>query len=152
MPSFMRKIQVIGRCSNIYRTAALEGTGLSSGHTAYLFTLCRTPGLSQEQLSRRIYVNKSNVTRHLAQLEKSGYVERRQSEEDKRVILVYPTQKAYDVLPRVNEVVKGWNSYLTEEFTEEEMEQFNAMLARITERATGAVNRQIDKSWESDSK
>lgn len=150
MPSFMRQIRVIGRCSNIYHTAALEGTGLSGGHTAYLFTLCRTPGMSQEQLSRHIYVNKSNVTRHLAQLEKLGYVERRQSMEDKRVILVYPTQKAYDILPRVTDVIKGWNSYLTEEFTEEEMEQFNAMLARITERATAAVNRQIDKSWESD--
>ena len=90
------------------------------------------------------YPNKSNVTRHLAQLEKNGYVERRQSEEDKRVTLVYPNQKAYDILPRVREVVRGWNGYLTEDFTPEEMEQFNAMLSRITQKATEAVNKEFE--------
>lgn len=152
MPSFMRQIRIIGRCSNIYRTAELEGTGIGGVHTGYLLALCRTPGMSQEQLSRKIYVNKSNVTRHLAQLEKLGYVERRQSSEDRRVTLVYPTEAAYDILPRISEVIKGWNAYLTEGFTEEELEQFNAMLARITERATSAVDRNIDQSWESDDK
>ncbi len=147
MPSFMRQIKVIGRCSNMYHAAALEGTGLSGVHTAYLFALRRTPGMSQEQLSRHIYVNKSNVTRHLAQLERMGYVERRQSEADKRVTLVYLTPKALDIMPRVSEAVRSWNGYLTEGFTEEELEQFSAMLARMTERATTAANQQIDRSW-----
>ena len=152
MPSFMRQIKIIGRCSNIYHAAMLNGTGIGGAHTAYLFALCRHPGMSQEQLSKHIYINKSNVTRHLTQLEKLGYVERRQSEEDKRVILVYPTQKAYDIMPRVTEAVKSWKSYLTEEFTEDEMEQFTSMLSRMTKRATAAVNKEIDSSWESDNK
>ncbi len=150
MPSFMRQIKIIARCSNMYRTEALEGTGLNGAHTGYLFALCHTPGMSQEQLARHIYVNKSNVTRHLAQLEKLGYVERRQSEEDKRVTLVYPTQRALDIMPQVSEVIRGWNSYLTADFTEEELEQFNTMLTRMTERATTAINQQADKYWRRD--
>ena len=146
MPSFMRQINIISRCSAMVRNDALSDTGLKGSHYAYILTLCRRPGISQEQLSRHIYINKSNVTRHLAQLEKLGYVERKQSEEDKRVILVYPTQKAIEVQPRVSETVRGWNKYLTEDFSEEEMEQFSAMLARITQKATAAVNKEFEES------
>lgn len=143
MPSFMRQINVIGRCSAMVRNQKLADTGLTGWHYSYILTLCRNPGQSQEHLARHIYINKSNVTRHLTQLEKNGYVERRQSEEDKRVMLVYPTDKAYEVLPRVREVVRSWNSFLTEDFTPEEMEQFNSMLERITRKATEAVNKEM---------
>lgn len=143
MPSFMRQINVIGRCSAMVRNQKLVDTGLTGWHYSYILTLCRNPGQSQEHLARHIYINKSNVTRHLTQLEKNGYVERRQSEEDKRVMLVYPTDKAYEVLPRVREVVRSWNSFLTEDFTPEEMEQFNSMLERITRKATEAVNKEL---------
>ena len=125
------------------RNQKLADTGLTGWHYSYILTLCRNPGQSQEHLARHIYINKSNVTRHLTQLEKNGYVERRQSEEDKRVMLVYPTEKAYEVLPRVREVVRSWNSFLTEDFTPEEMEQFNSMLERITRKATEAVNKEL---------
>ena len=144
MPSFMRQINVIGRCSAMVRNEKLADTGLTGLHYSYILTLCRRPGQSQEQLVRHLYINKSNVTRHLAQLEKNGFVERRQSEEDKRVTLVDPTQKAYDILPKVREVVREWNAYLKEDFTPEEMEQFSEMLARITQRATEAVNKEFD--------
>ena len=125
------------------RNQKLADAGLTGWHYSYILTLCRNPGQSQEHLARHIYINKSNVTRHLTQLEKNGYVERRQSEEDKRVMLVYPTDKAYEVLPRVREVVRSWNSFLTEDFTPEEMEQFNSMLERITCKATEAVNKEL---------
>ena len=144
MPSFMRQINIIGRCSAMIRNDKLADTGLTGWHYSYILTLCRRPGQSQDQLARHIYINKSNVTRHLAQLEKNGYVERRQSEEDKRETLVYPTQKAYDVLPQVRQVIRDWNGYLTEDFTPEEMELFNEMLSRITQKATEAVNKEFE--------
>ena len=84
-----------------------------------------------------IYINKSNVTRNLAVLEKNGYIERRPSENDKRVMLVYPTQKAEDTLPLLREIVHDWNDLVAADFTEDELEQLRAMLARIAERATG---------------
>jgi len=137
MPSISRYINVISRCGNMYRTDRLKGTDLGTAHHTYLFTICRNPGISQEQLSRMIYINKSNVTRNLAVLEKNGYIERRPSEIDKRVMLVFPTQKAQDALPRLREIIHDWNELVAADFTEEELEQLRSMLARIAERATG---------------
>ena len=49
----------------------------------------------------------------------------------------HPTQKARDVLPQLREINQEWNAILAADLTEEELEQFRSMLARIAERATG---------------
>ena len=137
MPSISRYINIISRCGNMYRSERLKETDLGTAHLTYLFTICRNPGISQEKLAKMIYINKSNVTRNLAVLEKNGYIERRPAENDKRVMLVFPTQKAQDTLPRLREIVHDWNELVAADFTEDELEQLRSMLARIAERATG---------------
>lgn len=87
------------------RGAALKEHGLCGGQAMYLFRLCHEPGLSQDELARRLYVNKSNVARQVAKLEQQGYVMRKSSPEDKRVQLVYPTEKAIKLLPSC----RGWS-------------------------------------------
>jgi len=135
MPMFMRRINLLSRCEGLYRTDHLPDMGLRPIHHSMVLTICRLPGISQEELAKQICLNKSTVTRQLAPLEEQGYVNRVQSESDKRVILVYPTQKMLDILPRVREVTRAWNAYLTEGFSEEELTRFSAMLDKMTERA-----------------
>jgi len=93
-----------------------------------------------------IYINKSNVARQLAKLEENGYVERRISANDKRIIEVYPTDKAFEILPRVQEVLRDWNNYLTAEFTPEECELLTRLLEIAMRRATDYVNFRDEKS------
>ena len=135
MPKFMKNINIIGRCAGMFRSEKLKETGLGACHHSYILAVCRRPGISQDELAREICINKSNVTRHLAALEESGYVERRQSEADKRVTLVFPTEKALAILPTVRAVIREWNELLTEGMDEEELERFAATLSRIAERA-----------------
>ncbi len=131
----MKNINIIGRCAGIFRSDRLKDTGLGACHHSYILAVCRNPGISQDELAREICINKSNVTRHLAALEESGYVERKPSEHDKRVTLVFPTEKALGILPTVRSVIKEWNEYLTEGMDEEELERFALTLSRIAERA-----------------
>ena len=119
----------------MFRSDKLKDTGLGACHHSYILAVCRNPGISQDELAREICINKSNVTRHLAALEESGYVERKPSEQDKRVTLVFPTEKALDILPTVRSVIREWNEYLTEGMDEEELERFALTLSRIAERA-----------------
>ena len=118
----MRYINIVSRCATIWRTDKLEGTELGDQHYSYILVVCRRPGISQDAISRRLFINKSNVTRSLSYLEEHGFVTRERDPEDRRQTRVYPTEKAIDILPRVREMIKGWNSYITEGFTEEEME------------------------------
>ena len=135
MPTIMRQINLISRCEGLYRTDRLRGAELGACHHSYVLVICRNPGISQEELARHICINKSGVTRHLAYLEEHGYVSRIHSEADKRVTLVYPTDKMRQGLPGVKRIVEEWNEYLTAGLTEAELAQFRALLERLALRA-----------------
>lgn len=146
MTSFMRQINVISRCATMFRANKYKekGLGIGAGHSSYIMILCCRPGISQDALAKRICVNKSNVTRHLAQLEKNGYVERKQSETDKRVILVYPTEKAYAIVEEVRGISNEWKQYLMEDFSADEIEMLTDMLHRMAKKAADYAARELD--------
>jgi DNA-binding MarR family transcriptional regulator len=142
MPSLNRSLNVIGRCGGLFRARHLEGTGVDACNYFYLFYICRNPGVSQEALTRALYVNKSSVTRHIARLEEAGLLTRTPSPDDKRVLLVYPTEQAIGLLPRLREVGGLWHAALTNGFTEEETAQFEDLLSRAMENARRAADEE----------
>lgn len=127
------------RCMNQYRTELLAPMALKSCHASYLLEICACPGISQEQLARRIYINKSNVARQLAILEENGYVTRRPGEEDRRVMRVYPTEKAQVALPRIQEIMGNWEEAVAVGLTEAEREKLSALLEDMTRRASALL-------------
>lgn len=135
MPSFMRYINVVGRCAAIFRADRLKETDLAETQHSYILCVCRDPGISQDALARKLFLNKSNVTRTLSQLEASGYVRREQSAEDKRVTLVYPTEKAEKMLPVIRGFLREWRSYLTQDLSEEELTRLEEILPKLAKRA-----------------
>ena len=139
MHAFMRQISVTYRCAMLYREKELADTGLSGCQTPYLVALYRMPGISQEELARYLNVNKSSVTRQLANLEKQGYIRREPSAEDRRSLLVYPTDKAMALRERLFQVLSSWSDYLTEDFSPEEREQLLHMMRRVADRAESYV-------------
>ena len=135
MVSFMRYINRIARCSDQYRNDSLNLDNLAGYQHTYILNICRNPGISQEKLAKLIYINKSNVTRQAAILEQNGYIERRTSECDKRVIKLYPTALAEEVYPKILDVLHEWNDFLTEDFTEAETEVLQKLLERMMDKA-----------------
>ena len=82
-----------------------------------------------------MYVNKSSVTRQLSLLEQNGFIRREPCEEDRRQLRVFPTEKAFEIFPKVVEVRQSWNERLLSGFSEEEKETLSAMMERVMERA-----------------
>lgn len=136
---FMRQISITYRCAMRFRENELEDTGLAGCHTPYLTTLYRQPGISQEEMARQLNVNKSSVARQLAVLEEKGYVRREPSETDRRLLLVYPTDKALEVKERLYRCYHDWSSYLTQDFTDEEQALLSDLMVRIAQRADDYV-------------
>lgn len=148
MDSFMRCISRTARCSQLYRSERLAEVGLNGGQYVYISNVCRNPGISQEQMSRQILINKSNVARQLAALEQSGFVRREPDPKDRRVMRVYPTEKAQEVYPYIQQVLADWRHYLTEDFTDEEREQLDSLLERILEKAAAYADKRLAKERE----
>lgn len=145
MPSINRSLNVIGRCGALFRARRLPDTGVDPYNYFYLIHICRHPGLSQDALARALYVNKSSVTRHLSHLEQAGFLTRTPDPEDRRALLLYPTEKAQKLLPCLREIGKDWKNALTAGFTTEETEQFETLLARAFENAVRAIDGEVEK-------
>lgn len=116
----MKYINRIYRCSTQYRGEKMADTSLGGCQLSYVFHVCKNPGISQDTLAQLLYVNKSNVTRQVTQLQEAGFVTRQTSDTDHRVIEIYPTQMALDLMPRIRLIMREWNEYLTKDMTEEE--------------------------------
>ena len=136
MSQIIKDITEIARCGAQYRLDYLAPMGLKACHASYLTEICAQPGISQDQLARRICINKSNVTRQVAVLEEEGFITRTPSSSDKRVTELYPTQKALDLLPRLSCILRHWEAEITGDLTEEELEQLSALLAKMKSHAT----------------
>lgn len=135
MESLTKYINRTSRCFTLYREGQLAQEGVSGYQQPYLLAICQHPGIPQDELSKRLYVNKSSVTRQLYLLEQNGFIVRRPCQNDRRQLLVYPTQKAEQLLPKLLRVIERWNSRILEDFSKEEREQLIAMLAKVREKA-----------------
>lgn len=134
MSQLTRNILEIARCGNSSVQIPCA-PGPENLPCSYLLEICNHPGISQDQLANRICINKSNIARQAAALEEGGFITRRTSPEDKRVLQLYPTEKTLELLPQIRESLRGWEDYLTHGFTEEEVALLEGLLERAHQRA-----------------
>lgn len=136
MSQIIRDIIEIARISVQYRGDQLAPMGLKSCHASYLTEICAKPGISQDGLARIICLNKSNVARQAAILEEDGFIIRKSSAADKRVVELYPTEKTLELMPQISQVLKSWETRIADSLTEEERQSLSDLLAKMKDRAT----------------
>jgi DNA-binding MarR family transcriptional regulator len=129
LETVLRSINHIARHAKIYREKALKPYGLGANHHSYVLAICRNPGISQEELAKEIFVNKSTVTRQLTILEKKGFVTRKHHATDARKLLVFPTERSLHVYPIIIDILEDWNKQLLAELSPTER---RALLAQLT--------------------
>lgn len=139
MERIMKYINRVYRASVMDRENEFSNVGLSGQQLSYLLLICRNPGISQDEIAKRLYVNKSSVTRQLTQMEKNGYIDRRVSQNDKRSKRIYPSKKAHDIYPSVIEYLDQWNELLCEDLDLDHEKVVN-LLSQLAKNATGLVN------------
>ena len=131
----MRHINTIARCAALYYDRQLRGSGLNSYQSPYIPVVCTSPGITQDQIARRLHVHSSSVTRHLSALETAGFVTRRRSPGDHRAVEVYPTDRALEVLPAVRAGRQRWRALMLEGLSEAQRQELDVLLAHLAQRA-----------------
>lgn len=142
MPKFMKTLNNISRSQSVFRTSKLKADGICAAHHTFVLAICKHPGSSQEELAQEICLNKSTVARTLSHLEEKGYVRREANCEDKRSILVFPTEKMLQILPQVRSITKEFNSLISAEIPKEELDIFFSVLSRMEEKAKSIATNQ----------
>ncbi len=141
MSDIIREITEITRCGAQYKTDNLAVFGLKGCHPSYLVEICACPGISQDKLAQRICINKSNVARQAAILEEDGFILRKPSQTDKRVMELYPTEKTLALMPQITQILDSWAASLTEDLSKEELATLEKALLRMHAKAAAWIDK-----------
>jgi DNA-binding MarR family transcriptional regulator len=77
------------------------------------------------------------VARQAAILEDDGFILRKPSQADKRVMELYPTEKTLTLMPEITEILNKWEDFLLADLSEEEVEHVHFILQRMRDKASG---------------
>ena len=121
MDSFVKMINRIARLSALYREKEFKKLDLGE--------------ISQEALACKIFINKSNVARQLAQLEQKGFITRQNDEKDARRLRIFPTDKALAIEAEIRSILADWNQKLLAEIPTEQQQNLLSELQTIVEKA-----------------
>ena len=106
----------------------LRNWGLSQGQFDLLAEIAAEEGINQQTCANRLNVTKGNITQHLSNLEKSGYIQREKIGRDSYVSLTDEGRTLFStIMPAHDQYVKEVLAALTEE----EIRQFAAILRKL---------------------
>ncbi len=128
-------VSILYRYSMIYANSFLKDYGMSGGQLPFFMNIINNPGITQEELSKLLRIDKSTTTRAVKSLCSIGYVVRRSDDRDRRIYRLYPTEKARKVERVILEKARLWDRVLLRGFKETERENARRFLRRMVENA-----------------
>lgn len=146
MVIIMKKYETegIGRyISYLYRLGAgflskeYDQYEIGFGQYQFLLRLYLKDGVSHEDLTEQVCVDKATTTRAIKKLEEKGYVELMANEKDKRKYHIYLTKKALEQKEEILDISKKWEKQLTDGLNQEELDQLFYLLRKITHYNSG---------------
>ena len=117
------------------KTKAMIPMGLTSAHTMCLRHLCAAPdGLTRTKLVHICDIDKAQVSRIINDLCARGYVIETEDESINYKKRLKLTPMGKDIAEQINELVLKVNTYVSKDFTEEEIDVFYRVFDVICER------------------
>lgn len=134
--------QVHQVCARVWNKILRENNmaDLEGARGRVIFALWGKDGVPIKSLCEKTSLDKSTLTGIIDRLERDGYIERKQSETDKRSTIISLTGKEQEFANHVQKVSDQMNCIFYKGFTDEEITQFDTMLQRILENCKEADN------------
>src|SRR5215467_1341424 len=112
----------------------LTSLRLTRPHAGILRLIGLSPGLSQQELARRLAILPSQLVALLDELEERGLIERRQDATDRRTYALHLTTAGRNVLEQIGRIAREHDDAVCAALHVDERQQLNALLGRIAEQ------------------
>jgi DNA-binding MarR family transcriptional regulator len=134
-PSLIKLTNYIYRYTQSYTDEVLAKYNLSSGTYPYLLRLNKNEGISQNQISKILNVDKAMSARAVKRLIELEYIKKEENEEDTRAYKLYLTDKAKAIIPNIIAELDRWIDMISEGLKEEEKKNVLYSLQIIMDNA-----------------
>ena len=126
-----RYISQIYRKGNSFITKEISEFSIGSGQIMFLIQLYKQDGISQEELSEILNIDKGATCRAIKKLEEEGFLIRVKDENDKRAYKLYLTEKSKNLEDKIKSVIYKWEKNLSKELSQEELDILTTLLKKI---------------------
>ncbi len=109
------------------------GIDLTTEQCRVLFTLFIQDGRPQQEISDLLFQEKSSTSRLIDSLERKGYVQRKQAENDERQKKVFLTPKGVTMQEPCTQIAREVQENLREHFSPEEWEQLLYLTQKLSQ-------------------
>jgi DNA-binding MarR family transcriptional regulator len=119
-------------------SAALRQTFQDAGYDltpeqwSVLYRLQEQEGMNQIELSEKTHKDRHNITRILKQLDKRGYIEKRNDKNDRRAHLIYLTEKGRSFYENIQPLVVKHRERISRGINANDLFHLRQCLERIT--------------------
>ena len=129
-------ISIIHRTGSSFLSKEFSKFNIGSGQYMYLIHLYKNDGLSQEELTEILNIDKGTTAKSIKKLETEGFVMRVKYKNYKRINRVYLTPKALEIKDEFLSSINAWENTLTSNLSYAEKEQALTLLKKITYNIT----------------
>lgn len=133
--SLGKLVSIIHRYGHCFFDHEFSDVEIGHGPRNFLAALYCREGISQDELSEYLMMDKTTTARAIKKLVDTGYVTRIREASDRRFYHLYLTDKGRDLAPRIWETRRRWSEVLGEGLTDEEKKLFYSFLERAAEKA-----------------
>ncbi len=96
-----------------------------------LVRLYENQGITQEELSSMLSLDKTTIARNLKKLDDQGYIKRIKREDDKRSYSIDVTEKSLKIKDEVYRILHSWEERLNSCLTNDESKQLIILLNKL---------------------
>ena len=124
-------LSIINRKGNVFITKEISKFGIGSGQVMFLMELYKKDGISQEELSEVLNIDKATTCRAIKKLEEAEFLTRVKDKNDKRAYKLHLTQKSKDMEESIRGVLRICEDHISKNLSEEEVKTLAMILKKI---------------------
>lgn len=125
-----KSISILYRKAHIWLSNDCARHGLTAAQAVVILIVCDYKMLTQDEITKRLSLDKSVIAKTVTKLEAGGFVVRTTNAKDKRTYDIRPTEKSWEVYPYIREEIDRCFLRMTQQMTEEERAEFARLLAK----------------------
>ncbi len=129
-----RSVSILYRKYQVYLNKALKPLMLTGAELPFLMVLYKNEGVSQDELSQYLMIDKAATARALQSLIEKGYIYKEKDSLDKRANQIYLLDLAKDNQKAILRVLEYWHQYLLEGIDKDKVDLFMNVLDFMTNK------------------
>ncbi len=133
---FGRWFGALYRKTQTYMKESFKELGLGFSDSIVLVTACIHEGISQDEISSKLAIDKAVTAKSIKNLEGKGLIKRETHSGNLRMKKVFPTPDGLAMKERIDHFVAMWNRAIVQDLNEEELKYIFPALRKMALTAT----------------